>query len=276
MRNRLDNKKVDNLCRVYNEVKSLRKVRKLTGHSINTIKKYIKGKVAFPIYPKPLREGYDKITVEKVRLYAHTVFDGHITHTKYNSYIVGYTNMNEELLREFEKDVDFVYGLKSGRHTRRGITNLYCCSKLMYYDIKNFDRSLIRKKEEYKIAYLRAFFDDEGCVIFNPKRGKFYINGCQHNQDEILFIETLLKDLCIRSKVYHFKIDITLNKDLFRYNELIGFTNSNKKAKLLKGLKHYKDIATKIRVQNKQIKEFYDKGLSSYQISSIIGMPPLQ
>jgi hypothetical protein len=267
--------KVEELCRIYNKVKSLRKVRKITGHSVNTIKKYIKGKVKFPIYPRPLKEGFEKITKEKVRIYAHSIFDGHVSHSKGNSYIVGYTNKNSELLKEFEKDVQFVYGLKPTiSKVKRGATLIVYSSKLMYLDILNFDKSLIKTNDEYKKIYLKAFFDDEGCVGFNPKRGKFFISGSQKKREELLFIKSLLDGLDIQSKLYKRTVEITLNKDIFRYSKLIGFTHPEKRKKLLDALGYYRKKFEKINNQNLKIKELTEKGLSPYQISPIINLPP--
>jgi len=266
---------IDNLCKLYNKVKSLRKVRQLSGYSINFIKKCIKGKVQFPIYPVPLKEGFDKVTKEKVRIYAHTIFDGHISHSKYDSYTVGYTNKCSELLREFDDDVEYVYGLKKCQYTREdGITTLHYSSKLMYLDILNFDKSIIKEYPEYKRIYLRAFFDDEGCVIFNPDKGKFFINGSQKNQDEIRFIQSLLKDFGIESNVYKFVIEVTLNKSILKYDNIIGFTHPDKRRKLLTGIDYYEKRFRKINNQNLKIKKYTLKGLNPYRISEIVNMPP--
>ena len=263
-----------NLCQIYNKVRSLRKVRKITGYSINYIKKCIKGKVDFPIYPKPLKSGYEKITKEKVRIYAHTVFDGYISHSKGNSYTVGYVNKNPALLKEFKGDVGSVYGLKPTISIKRGITTISYSSKLMYLDILNFDKSIIKENEKYKKIYLRAFFDDEGCVSFNPKKGKFYISGSQHNQKEILFIKDLLDGLGIKNNIYIYQIEISLNKSILEYNKMIGFTQTEKRRKLQNALEYYKQKFEKINNQNIKIKELTEKGLTPNQISKIISMPP--
>lgn len=267
--------RVNGLCELYNKVKSLRKVRKITGYSINYIKKCIKGKVDFPIYPRPLKHGYEKISKEKVRIYAHTIFDGHISHSKCDSYTVGYTNKKEELLNEFRKDVENVYGLKSGNYKdERGITYVYFSSKLMYYDLLNFNRSEIEKNIDFIKIYLRAFFDDEGCVNFNPTKGKFFISGSQYSTAEIKFVKSLLDKLNIKSNLYGFIIEISKNESIFKYHDLIGFTNIEKKNKLLKGITYYRNKFHKINNQNLKIKQLTQKGLNPYQISDIIKLPP--
>ncbi len=268
------NKKIKNLCKIYNKVKSLRKTRKITGHSINFIKKCIKGKVQFPIYPKPLKDGYKKITKEKIRIYAHTVFDGCLSHSKANSYMVSYINKNVELLNEFKRDLEKVYGLKVSVHkNKREVSTVYCCSKLMYYDLLNFDRKAILKNSDFKKIYLRAFFDDEGCVSFNPNVNNFCISGSQHNQKEILFIKSLLDYFRIKNNVYKYQIEITQNKSILKYSKLIGFTQTEKRRKLLNALEYYKQKFEKINNQNIKIKELAGKGLTPNQISKIIGMP---
>ena len=268
-------KAIDSLCRLYNKVRSLRKVRKLTGYSVNFIKSCIKGKVQFPIYPRPLKEGFDKVTKEKVRIYAHSVFDGHVSHSKGNSYIVGYTNKCPELLREFSSDVEYVYGIKKGEYLlKSGVTNLIYSSKLMYLDVLHLDKSIVKNDSEFKKVYLRAFFDDEGSVIFNPDKGKFFITGCQHDQKEILFIKSLLDDFEIKNKVYKFVIEITLNKSILKYNKFIGFTHPDKRKKLSVGLKYYRDKLEKVNNENLRIKEYVLKGMGPYQISKLINMPP--
>jgi len=267
--------KIENLCKIYNQVRSLRKVRKITGHSINFIKDCIKGKVQFPIYPRPLKEGFDKITKEKVRIYAHSIFDGHVSRSKGNSYVVGYTNKNSELLKEFEEDVNFVYGLKPTKYTyKQGVTLLVYSSKLMYLDILNFDKSVIKTNEEYGRIYLRAFFDDEGCVHFNPTKRIFSISGSQKSKEELFLIKSLLKDIEIQSRISGVDITIGRNKSILRYSELIGFTHPEKRRKLLDALDYYIERFEKINNQNIKIKELTEKGLTPYKISPIINMPP--
>jgi DNA-binding phage protein len=267
------NQKVDNLCKIYNKVKSLRKVRKITGHSINFIKDCIKGKVQFPIYPKPLKKGFDKITKEKVRIYAHSIFDGYVS--KNNSYVISYINKNQELLSEFENDMGFVYGLKPTRSkVGSGVTQLIYSSKLMHLDILNFDKTIIITNDEYKKIYLKAFFDDEGCVHFNLKKGMFSVSGSQKCEEELLFIKSLLEDLGIQSRISEPTITIGRNKSILRYSKLIGFTHPEKRKKLSNALNHYQKRFEKINNQNIRIKELTEKGLTPYKISPLINIPP--
>ena len=60
---------------------------------------------------KKLKQGYKKLTKEKVRIIAHLIGDGYIGISKHD-YNIKYEVSDEESLNSFKSDLVEVYGLK--------------------------------------------------------------------------------------------------------------------------------------------------------------------
>lgn len=121
------------------------------------------------------------ISVQKVRIISHLLFDRTIFKTGYHK-IVRYINSSKELIGQFIKDVEEVYGLNlSSFEIIQGVNlptyKVSFSSKEFYNDLLKYSLSYSTSKEEttipkeilggnkeVKIEFLRAFWQDEGSI----------------------------------------------------------------------------------------------------------------
>lgn len=177
-----------------------------------------------------------RFTLEKVRLIAHCLFDGEVfISTAKNFYYFGYSNNSKALVGQFINDVSEIYGLEKYFIYRRGDNyQVRFCSKKAVEDLlkhspsySNDKRAMVPKEVmtadiSLKSAFLRAFWDDEGCIDY---RGRL-ISTCT--------APNVLRQLALLHK--ELGIMVTLHKDYLevrkssfpRFVELVGFTDGVK------------------------------------------------
>ena len=161
-----------------------------------------------------------------VNLIAHFIFDGDIRATSSN-----YNNRNKALINSVRGNMAKAIGVtdcKSYKNIHTGVI------KLCYFNVEiaSFINNKIRKLLEYipsattdeKIYFLRAFFDDEGCVTFENK--KRVIRGYQHSLGILKIIQNLLLDFKIESKIVekYFEIIVSQKENLIKFQKLVNFT----------------------------------------------------
>lgn len=78
---------------------------------------------------------------------------------------------------------------------------------------------------ENKRAFLKAFFDDEGCMDYRPYRNKRRVRGYQKNVSILHLVHSLLADLGIRSRiVMPNEVLITGKAELLKFQKEINFS----------------------------------------------------
>ena len=127
-----------------------------------------------------------KLTVSKIRVMGHILFDGMLTKSKEYHKIIRYINSSKELISQFIKDVKEIYGLEpTAFEIEKGLNlptyKVTFSSKLMYEDLikylssysttKNISLpdSIINANKKLKLEFLRAFFNDEGSISANGR-----------------------------------------------------------------------------------------------------------
>lgn len=122
------------------------------------------------------------LTLPKVRIIGHLLFDGTVYKTRYNC-LARYINSSKELIKQFTKDVEEVYGLRpSAIEKFPTYYKVAFTSKLLYEDLMNFFSSYSTSNEEIeipkiimnagkqiKIEFLKTFFEDEGSISANGR-----------------------------------------------------------------------------------------------------------
>ncbi|MBR9691300.1 hypothetical protein GOV06_00790 [Candidatus Woesearchaeota archaeon] len=207
---------------------------------------------------KKLKPGFEKLTKEKARIIAHLIGDG--AHYKTNhEYVLKYEVKDEESLKQFDKDIIQVYGLKpSWEWNTSGITGkpikfVRLRSKLAFEDLLKYstyfskdwklNQLLISSSKEIKVEFLRALFDDEGSII--PYK-KPIIRLYSINLKGLKQIQNILElDFRIKSKMipgFGFKRNVygLVITDLIPFNEQIGFNLRRKQNKLGKAINNLK------------------------------------
>ena len=92
-------------------------------------------------------------------------------------------------------------------------------SKELLSEIENLSKDL-------KKVFIKAFFDDEGCVDYRPNRNLRRIRGYQKNVSILFLIQKLLVDFEIESKIAKpNEVVISKKKNLINYQKEIGFSS---------------------------------------------------
>lgn len=170
--------------------------RKASGKHIRRFAAARKGKSEKQFTP------FTEWTPESVLLVAHLSFDGNLRHRT-----VGYSNRSEALIKRVEYLMERIYEYppKRSLNVATGVlrTSYYNVTLSLY--LKNKSEELLQQirssDREHKREFLRAFFDDEGCMDFKIKNNKRRIRGYQKNIEVLYVIRDLLKDIGIDSHI---------------------------------------------------------------------------
>ncbi|MBI2543034.1 MAG: hypothetical protein HYW24_02515 [Candidatus Aenigmarchaeota archaeon] len=199
-----------------------------------------------------IRDQPAEITPAKARLIARLKADGS-TFSYGTNYWLKFDSKNQQILDEFSRDIEEVYGLKtkeefkrSGKNPSRILKHVYVRSKLAFDDMQKYGpfysenwRVPVRIKEssrEIKIEFLRIFAEDEGSILIGDREVRIYsINEVGLGQ-----LAELLKEFGIETKM---KIGYGLKRNVFgliirgkenltKFRDTIGFESETKKKKL--------------------------------------------
>lgn len=174
--------------------KRLLSYRKAAGQRIRQFAVSRKGKSEKQFTP------LNEWTHETVLLVAHLTFDGSLRQR-----IVAYSNRSEKLICRVESLMSTIYAYPPKRSfdPLTGVlrTSYYNVSLALY--LKNRSMELLSEIENYdlelKREFLRAFFDDEGCMDFKLKTNKRRIRGYQKDVEVLRIVTNLLMDFAIDS-----------------------------------------------------------------------------
>ncbi len=213
--------------------------------------------IPFPIKP----------IVEIASLVGHIFGDGHIgSDRRYFEY----SNNNQNLIKEVKNQIFKIFGIKPTTEKKTRITYPTIIGEILEafgapVAPKIQSQLLIPRwifsSEEYKIAFLKAFFDDDGSVMYsnnyNAKGLNLHITRYSDKKEEALEllnqIHLMLKEFSIItgkprvSRTYTKKdgervvcyINITNYQSLINFHKNIGLTDGNKSKKLRKIVKKY-------------------------------------
>ena len=131
---------------------------------------------------KQVKNQKGNLSIQKIRIIGHTLFDGTIYSKDYHS-VVKYINSSRELVDQFIKDIKQVYGLNpTSLEVSKGKNNLNHYrvsfkSKLIYNDLMKYfpsystsnqkisiPKEIMTANEKIKLEFLRTFFEDEGSI----------------------------------------------------------------------------------------------------------------
>jgi len=169
---------------------------------------------------------FETWTPERVLLVAHLSFDGGLRQG-----IVEYNNRSEALISRVETLMQEMYEYQPKRSLNIGTgvlrtsyfnvqlaTYLKQKSQELLLGIRNLDISSKRD-------FLRAFFDDEGCMDYKIKKNKRNIRGYQKNMDVLHVIKDLLADISIDSRIeLPNEVVISGKRNLVAFQQEINFS----------------------------------------------------
>jgi hypothetical protein len=200
----------------------LREIRKKSTERIVSFNKERRGKSALNRHVKH----FSTWKPSHVRLVAHLAFDGEIRQTG-----CIYHNRSKALVKQVEKDMLLLYA-----HPPRKYEQKSGVARLCYFNVElgsyvekkavelfeNIDTSSKTCQREF----IRAFFDDEGCVSIGAKENRRRVRGYQNDTATLLLIKKLLSNFRIDSYLSSKNKELVIGRrnDLIRFRDEINFS----------------------------------------------------
>ena len=167
---------------------------------------------------KDIKEQPDNLTTDKSRLIGHCFFDGWVSED-YESFTISYCSVVEGQVEYFRNLIKTVYGLESTKEFNEGkyvtrVSGKNAVIDLLYYSPSYSTKldtgalipdEILNASEEIKISFLKAFWNDEGCIVCNRIIDK---NGYAHFCREL---EGSIENYAIRSGLVKLHLDLGLN-----------------------------------------------------------------
>ena len=161
-----------------------------------------------------------------VLLVAHLLFDGEIRYT-----VCGYSNRSILLVKRVEKLMRKVYNFDPSRRNnpQTGVSNLSYHNVALAAYFKKKSKELLAEIRNFpigfKLEFLRAFFDDEGCMDFRPKDSTRRVRGYQKNTTILHLVQELLANFGIESHVKKPNEVVIIGKEnLKKFHKEINFS----------------------------------------------------
>lgn len=175
----------------------LRNIRKASGERIRKFALARKGKSTRSF------KQFKKWNEGTVSLVAHLLFDGGI----YPRSGCTYNNRSEALVSYVKDRMRAIYVFEPTYYTNplTGVLRISYHNVALAIYMKNKVRNLLQKVRHMplnlKKEFVRAFFDDEGCIDYRPEKNRRSIRGYQKNIKILNLVQKLLQDLNIESRV---------------------------------------------------------------------------
>lgn len=171
-------------------------------------------------------KSFEKWTPELVLLVSHLMFDGEIIKRK-----CAYNNRSQSLIDRVEKLMRIVYDFEPKYY----IDKVSGVTKISYHNVAlaNYLREralelqvgIISLGKEEQREFIRAFFDDEGCMDFRPERNLRCVRGYQKDREILVLIKKLLSNFDIQATIREpNEVVITRKENLEKFQKEINFS----------------------------------------------------
>ncbi|MFH0874505.1 MAG: hypothetical protein V1859_01080 [archaeon] len=233
-------------------------------------------------------------------LVGHVFGDGYIGK---NKKYFEFCNFNPELINQVKKQIFETFGLypmtercdRIGYPTIVGeILEVFGAPKAPKIYSQNIVPTWILDSQEHQKSFLKAFFDDDGSVMFseNYRAKGVNLNIIRHinQKEELLIILNQIKDMLANFEIYsgnpiisksYLKkdgvhiigyINITDYRSIYNFYNIVGLTAGNKFNKLTKIIsrKNYYNKGNEININNKIILLLSKKIHSTAEIANLI------
>ena len=178
---------------------------------------------------KPFKK-FARWTPELVLLVGHLIFDGEIMRG-----VCSYNNRSSSLIQRVERLMKKVYVFEPKKYFEEQTA----VTRIAYHNVEmgaylqgeahNLLENITELSPSHKKEFLRAFFDDEGCMDFRPKRNKRNIRGYQKNRKVLVTIEKLLNDFDIDAHIEEpNEVVISKKENLLKFQKIINFSEGVK------------------------------------------------
>lgn len=198
------------------------RIRKASGKRIRKFALARKGKSVRSF------KKFKKWTGGIVSLTAHLLFDGGI----YPRNGCAYSNRSTALLQQVEKYMLFIYEFKPVRYQDpvTGVRRISYYNVALAIYIEKKVRELLKNVHDLpinlKIEFVRAFFDDEGCIDYRPEENRRSVRGYQKDVKVLKTIKALLADFDIDARVVKPNEVVIVGKEnLMKFEREINFSS---------------------------------------------------
>ncbi len=206
------------------DTKKLKSIKQASGIRARKLAQDRKGK-SNRIFKK-----FNAWNKDTINIVSHFLFDGEI---KKEGCI--YNNRNTSLVHGVEKSMKKIYDFKPKYYfnSKTGVSRVSYFNVVLGAYMKNKSEELLREilnlPVNLKRIFLRAFFDDEGCMDYRPKRNLRRIRGYQKNNKILHLIQKLLKSFDIESSIIPpNEVVVSGKKNLQKFQEKINFSSGVK------------------------------------------------
>jgi len=193
-----------------------REIRDWHTEHINQFNRLRKGRSK-----RPFRE-FSQWNEQNVALVAHLLFDGELRPAS-----CIYNNRNRALIDRVKNTMMSVYDYKPSECSQNGVIRISYHNVALAIYLGEKSRRLINEIDilprELKRVFLRAFYDDEGCMYFSGK--KRAVRGYQHDDRILEIVQRLLKGFQINSTISRFyEVSISRRENLECFAKEINFS----------------------------------------------------
>lgn len=191
----------------------------------------------------------------KITLVSHLLFDGELTHSA-----CVYNNRSRVLIERVRDDMHDVYDYEPREIIYDGVIRISYFNVALAAYLKEKSLTLLREIHilplELKRAFLKAFYNDEGCMDFNGNTRR--VRGYQHSYAILLIVQKLLTAFNIPSRIDSGKVEIKITgrENITRFAREINFSP---------GVRVNGNRSNSIWKQSLEKREILRRALTSYQ-----------
>ncbi|MHB1163366.1 MAG: LAGLIDADG family homing endonuclease [Minisyncoccota bacterium] len=169
---------------------------------------------------------FDTWSADTVLLVAHLLFDGEIAKAK-----CVYNNRSKALIERVESLMRERYDFEPKWHQNKetGVWRISYHNVALSAYLNKKSKELLREIKKTPLnlrrEFIRAFFDDEGCMDFRPKNNSRKVRGYQKDVQILGIIKSLLADFGITARiVLPNEVVIVGKENLMRFEQEINFS----------------------------------------------------
>lgn len=191
----------------------------------------------------------------KIALVSHLLFDGELTHSA-----CVYNNRSRTLIEQVKDHMRDIYDYEPREISYDGVIRISYFNVALASYLKEKSHELFYTIHEFplefKRTFLKAFYDDEGCMDFNGSIRR--VRGYQHSYEILLIVQKLLMKFSIPSTIDlgHIEIKITGRENISRFAQEINFSP---------GVRVNGKRSNSIWKQSLEKREILRRALASYQ-----------